>query len=91
VSDQEGKAKPIAVKVAESFIARAKATAVLMGHGVKRDRAALEFICGAAAGVSAAHPEGDACADYKALELVAFMVASRGYVFLEEIVAKGAP
>jgi len=76
----------LAVKVARTFIARA--TNLDMRKGVKRDRDALSFVIGAAAGVSAAHPDGDACPDYKRLELLAFMVASRGYKFLEEIVAK---
>jgi hypothetical protein len=79
----------LAVKVAESFVARAKALEVTIGRGVKRDRAALEFVCGAAAGVSAASPEGDQSPEYKSLELMAFMVATRGYAFIEEIVARG--
>ena len=52
---------------------------------MKRDRSALDFVCGAAAGVSAMSEHGDNAPEYKSLEMVAFMVASRGFAFLVEI------
>ena len=75
----------VAVQVAKTFIARAAELEHSLGKGVKRDRAALDFVCGAAAGVSAMSEHGDNAPEYKSLEMVAFMVASRGFAFLVEI------
>lgn len=83
--------KAISVQVAAAFIARAKS--MEMGRGVKRDRAALEFVCGAATALRAAAEASEGVASinagesYKAVEMVAAMVAVRGYSFLVEIEA----
>lgn len=75
----------IAAKVAREFITRAKTQR--MTKGVKRDKAALEYCCGAGTAI-ALLGRVELKADQHALELLAFMVATRGYVYLEEIVAK---
>lgn len=74
----------IAVKVARQFITRAQTQR--MTKGVKRDKAALEYVCGAGT-VVALYDRLEFKADAHALELLAFMVATRGYAYLEEIVA----
>lgn len=78
----------VSKQIAKKFIARAAECA--KPKGVKRDREALEFVCGAAAACEAiaANNTGVAAINAgesaKQLAWVAFMVATRGYSFLEE-------
>lgn len=77
----------IANEVAKAFIARA--TAQKMKRGVARDKAALEFCCGAGAALQFVKPadakeEAEMKGQRHSLELLAFMVSCRGYVYLEE-------
>jgi hypothetical protein len=82
----------ISVHVARTFIQRATESGKT--KGVKRDRDALEFVCGAAAAVKAVAEDPNTATttainageQYKSLEWTAFMVASRGFAFLEELV-----
>lgn len=68
-------------QVAQFFIERAKAQEM---RGGARDRAAIEFVVGAAASAVITH--GASSPEYGELSLLAFLVATRGYVELEEVV-----
>lgn len=80
----------VSVKVARAFIARATESGKT--KGVKRDRDALEFICGAAAACKAfaenhtGVPSTNASESFKTLEGAAFMVSIDGYAYLEKLV-----
>lgn len=69
----------IAKHVAKKFIERSEA----LGYkGRKRDDAALDFVCGAAA------PFAPSSAEYAAITVLILMVSTRGYMGLTEIASR---
>lgn len=83
----------VSKQIAKAFIRRA--TESQKPKGIKRDREALEFVCGAAAaceaiaGTNTGVAAINASESAKQLSWTAFMVASRGYLFLEEVANAG--
>lgn len=65
-------------QVAEMFVARAKTQGL---KGKARDRAAVDFMCGA--GTAVAFAKGQESSEYGELSLLAFLVATRGYSEIE--------
>ena len=75
--------KSVVARVAKHFVDRAKAQQL---KGKARDRAAIEFVCGAAATAAVIH--GDKSDEWSALSMLAFFVSLEGFKHLEQRAAE---
>jgi hypothetical protein len=83
MSNPENAAQNDAVVIAERTCAHFVARALEQGlKGKARDRAAVEFMTGAAAYAAAAH--GTDSVQWRTMSIAAFMTASRGYAYIAE-------
>lgn len=86
----------LSLTVARACLERCKSQEAYNGKGVKRDRACLEFIAGAAAVLIATteNTKGVECTNaaeaLKSVNLLGYMVSIRGHAFLVEHVEKAS-
>lgn len=71
-------------QLAKQCVTRMNSPALSKGKGIKRDRDALEYLCGAGSALALLNtPEANA--QLQAVEMTAIMVATRGFSYIEEL------